>query len=220
MHKLIISLGLIFFATFLSGCEKDNYAAPSETISGTIQYNNMPVNVRNGRIELELWQEGFAQKIPVFTNQEGAFSAKVFPGNYRLVLVKGSYPWQAATDTLRVTAGSPNSNITVRPYYYISNPQISKSGNTVSGTFNLENVAKEKEIEYVAIYLSRNSIVDVNNQMAVARKNKADLAPMGQAQSISINVPDNLASSPNLYGRIGVKTMGVEELLYSPVVKL
>ena len=206
----------------MSGCEKDNYDAPSAKVTGQIMYQGKPVQVANGRIQLELWQTGFNRptKIPVYTNQEGNFSADVFNGTYKMVLLRGVGPWVPNSDTITVNLnGSANVDVPVTPYYIINNPQITKGSTSVTGTATIQNVANSNKIEYMAIYLSSTALVDVRNQLANARINAADLKPLTEVQTVSVNIPTSL-NGKEVYARIGVKTAGVEELIYSPVVKL
>lgn len=48
----------------------------------------------------------------------------------------------------------------------------------------------------------------------------ADIADMSQPVTLSVNVPGSMASKEAVYARIGVKTVGVAELLYSQPVKI
>lgn len=222
--KPIINISILLCTIFfITACEKDNYDPPNAFISGQIVYQEAPLQVRNGRIELELWQQGYPRlvKIPVYANQEGYFSANVFNGTYKLVLLRGVGPWAPNSDTININlSGTAEVTVPVVPYFTIENPQITKSGTSVTATCTINKVTASANIEYIGLYLSATQIVDVTNQQALVTKAAAALDPIPGSQTISINIPAHLVDKGYFYARIGVKTAGVEELIYSPVQKL
>ena len=110
---------------FLAGCsEYDNFDAPELTLSGKVVYQGKAVSVRNNGPQLELWQDGYPLKSPIYVymNQDGSFSSKLFAGQYKLVR-RADAPWlQQATDTIRVNlTENTNIDVPVTPYFTITN---------------------------------------------------------------------------------------------------
>lgn len=203
---------------FVIGCKKDNKEPPSAVISGRIMYQNQPLSVRSGGVELELWQYGYQlrNKIPVYVKQDGSFSAKVFGGNYKLTLLRGNGPWAEKTDSMDVQAGgSTNVDVTVDPYFIISNASYTRSNNVVTATFNLQRVNQSRALEAARLYIGQTTIVDQNNNSANVSKPAAQITDLTQPVTITANVPAALQAKASIFVRVGVKTNGVAELLYT-----
>lgn len=211
-------LNLLYIALllFVIGCKKDNKEPPSSVISGRIVYQNQPLSVRSGGVELELWQYGYQlrNKIPVYVKQDGSFSAKVFNGNYKLTLLRGNGPWAEKTDSIDVQGGS-NVDVTVDPYFIISNASFTRSNDVVTATFNLQQVNQTRTLEAARLYIGQTTIVDQNNNAANVSKPAAQITDLSQPVTITATVPAGLQSKSSIFVRVGVKTSGVAELLYT-----
>lgn len=202
----------------LASCKKDNREPPSSIITGKVLYNKQPLSVRSGGVEFELWQYGYQlrNKIPVYLNQDGSFTAKVFDGNYKLTLVKGNGPWVDKTDSIDVQVkGSANADVSVEPYFLVSNPTYQKSGTSVTATFNLQQVNAGKALEAARLYIGQTSVTDQNNNATNVSKAASAITDLSQPVTITATIPAALASKDYVYVRVGVKTAGVTELLYS-----
>lgn len=202
----------------LAGCKKDNKKEPDATITGRVVYQGQPLSVRSNGVQLELWQSGYAffTKIPVYVTQDGAFSAKVFDGTYKLTRLKGNGPWADQTDTITVTVkGNATVDVPVDPYFLVKGESFSRSGSTINATFNLQRVNTTKNLELVKIYIGRTVLTDQNFNDANAQKLAAAITDLTQPVTLSVNVPTALATSDYAYVRIGVKTVGVSEYVYS-----
>lgn len=210
-------------ASLFAGCEKDNYDAPSSTLTGRVVYQDQPLGVRSDGVQLELWQPGFQlfTKIPIYVAQDGTFSASLFDGNYKLTRLKGNGPWADNTDTINIEVrGGTTVDVPVDPYFVVRNVNIQRSGTAVNATFNLQRVNTTKNLEYVRLYLGQTLITDqVRNDASatIAGNTNPDLS---QPITMTLNVTGSLASKDFVFARIGVKTEGVAELLYSQPVKI
>ena len=82
----------------------------------------------------------------------------------------------------------------------------------------MQSVNTTRTLEAVRIYIGPNYILDQNNNSANAQK----LAPvvLTSPVSLSVAIPASLASENYIYARVGVKTTGVNELLYSASQKI
>ncbi|OIN56659.1 DUF3823 domain-containing protein [Arsenicibacter rosenii] len=219
----LIFPALMALAGLLTGCEKDNYAEPKATISGRVVYQNQPIGVRSNGVQLELWQRGYQlfTKIPVYVDQDGSFSATVFDGNYKLVRLRGNGPWVDNTDTIDVQVrGSATIDVPVQPYFTVANEKFQKAGTAITSTCKINQVLTTRAIERVTLYVGSTQFVDINNNAGNVSKAGADLADLTKELSFTMNIPSSVASKAYVYGRIGVKTVGVAEMLYSPVQKI
>lgn len=220
MKKILF--GWMGLAALLAGCAKDNYTPPSSSLKGRVVYQNQPVGVRSNGVQLELWQSGYQlyTKIPVYIDQDGSFSASLFDGEYKLVLLRGNGPWADNTDTLRVSVkGATQIDVPVQPYHTVSGETYKKSGTTFSATCRISKVVTTRAIERVTFYLGSTQFVDLNNNVAKADLTGAALADLGKDLSFTLPMPAGVNKN-YLYGRIGVKTVGVAEMLYSPVQEI
>jgi len=215
-----ITLGLVLT---LAGCAKDNYEPPTSVLSGRVVYNDQPVGVRSNGVQLELWQPGFQlyQKIPIYVAQDGTFSASLFDGDYKLIPLRGNGPWATKTDTINVQVrGSATVDVPVDPYFVIKNEKVQRNANTIDATFNLQQVNTSRKLERVNLYIGTTTIVDANNSGANAQMLASSITNLSQPVTLSINLPASLSSKSYVYARIGVKTEGVGELVYSAPVKI
>jgi hypothetical protein len=221
MKRKLFSLILILSVVLVS-CKKDNREPPKSTITGTIMYNKQPLSVKqsgsSGGVELELWQYGYQllNKIPVYVNQDGKFSAKVFDGNYKLTLVRDNGPWANRTDSINVVVkGSTDVDVTVDPYFLISNATFQRSGTIITATFNIAKINTTKALELARLYIGQTLITDQGNNATNVSKAAAAIPDLSVPVTISATVPASLATKDYVYVRLGVKAVGVNELLYT-----
>jgi hypothetical protein len=220
MKRLTITL-LAGLGLLAAGCAKDNIAPPSSQLSGRITFQNQALNVRGGgNVQLELWQRGefFRTKIPVYVAQDGTYSATLFDGDYKLTRLRDNGPWVNNTDSISVTvSGNTVVDVPVQPYFTIGAASIAQAGGTVTASFPVAKTGT-RDIEAATLYLGYTQFVDVSNQFAAATKFAPDLTNLSQPVGLSVAVP--AGTKGTVYARIGVKTQGVNELIYSPVQKL
>src|SRR4051794_8424106 len=217
MKSNLFSL-IILSLFFLASCKKDNKEPPSSTILGRVTFNKQPVGVRSNGVQVELWQYGYQlfSKIPVYINQDGTFSAKVFNGSYKLTLLNGNGPWTDKTDSIDVAVdGSVQVDVPVNPYFVIANESFQRNGKTITATFNLQNLNAGKPLELVRIYIGQTIITDQINNAASDQKTAAAITDLSQPITLSLTVPAALENKDIVFARVGVKTTGVSELLYS-----
>jgi hypothetical protein len=203
---------ILLIAILIAGCKKDNYEKPSSVLTGRVVYNKETLGLRSNGVQLELWQHGFElfTKIPVYVAQDGTFSASLFDGAYKLVLRQGNGPWKNNSDSLDVTVnGTTNIDVTVQPYFIIKNATFTKSATNITSVVTVESVNTGLPLESVSLYVGNTDIVDqVNNAGSVS------VVP-------DISAPVTLSiTSTAPFARVGVKTAGVAELVYSQVEKL
>lgn len=215
---IIIALGVM-----LTACEVDNYDPPKSTLEGRVVYQDQPIGVRSNGVQLELWQPGFDlfQKIPVYVAYDGSFSAALFDGDYKLVRLRGNGPWVDNTDTIDVQVrGNTVVDVPVEPYYVINSETFQTNGNTVSASFTIEQVNTTQELDRATLYIGTTAIVDVNNSSVNVSLNRDAITDLNAPVNLNIELPPNLSGRDYVFARIGVKTVGVEEMLYSPVQKI
>ena len=219
-HKiyLLISIVLIF-----TGCEIDNYEPPKSTITGQVIFEDNLINVRSNGVELELWQSGYQlyTKIPVYVNQDGTFSAKVFDGDYKLTMLRGA-PWVYSSDTINVTVkGNAQVNVQVNPYYTFENIEYTKGSNSeITADFNLRKITNQDNLEFVRLYVGKTTIVDQNINVANVTKTAASMSNLGETFSLKVTIPSSLAGKNYVFARMGVKVKDIPELLYSTPQKI
>jgi hypothetical protein len=217
--KTIKSCLVLLIGLAAASCEFDNFEEPRSTLSGRIVYNNEALGLRSNGVELELWQRGYDlfQKIPVYVAQDGTFSAVVFDGNYKMTLIRGNGPWMDRTDSIDVQVrGSKMIDVEVQPYYAINNPNISVNGSSISVTFTLEDTGAGRDLEYAAIFMGRTNLTDAVRNEGVHTIPSEDIT-FGTPMTVSVPIPANLSGRSEIFVRVGAKTAGVAELIYSQV---
>ena len=89
---------------------------------------------------------------------------------------------------------------------------------TLSATCAINKVVATANIDRVMLLLSKTSFVDeVNN---IARKDFSGMTAGNASLSMDLTGNANVASAKALYARIGVKTSGADQAIYSKVIKL
>jgi hypothetical protein len=221
--KLIYRILGLFLLLAFTSCEKDNLAPPTSTLTGKVIYNNQAVGVRSNGVQLELWQPGYPlrTKIPVYLNQDGTFSASVFDGSYRLSFVSGNGPWVVSRDSINVNVnGNTTVDVPVRPYYVVNNETITAEGSKILSSFGLEKIDDTRALQYVGLYIGTTAVLDnINNRQKVEIQ-AAAISSLTAPVKIEAGLSAALASREYVFARIGVKTAGVNELIFSPVVKI
>ena len=218
MKTYILSSIFLTLVVLLTGCEKDNYDPPKSILAGRVVYEGQPVGVRSTGVQLELWQRGFQlfSKIPVNVAQDGTFSAALFDGDYKLVRLRGNGPWLDNSDTINVQVkGSTMVDVPVVPHFIVKSESYQRNGNAVTATFNLQQINAGSKLERVNLYLGTTTIVDQNNNAALSELPAATITDLSQPISLTVTAPANLLNKGYGFARIGVKTEGVAERLYS-----
>lgn len=225
---------LFFSAVALFACEKDNYDPPGSVLSGSLVYNGDPIPLEFNQVPFQLFQYGFGKVGPVsnttFT-QDGTYSVLVFDGEYKFTMAQNQgpflWPKNAAgdSDTIVINLkGSQTRDIEVTPYYMIRNPQFSVASGVVTGTCSLEKIvtdANAKNIERVNLYINKTAFVsgNANYNIGSAVINGGAITDPANI-SMTVNVPAIVPAQSYVFARIGLKMAGVEDMIFSPVVKL
>ena len=207
---------------FLASCEYDNFDAPEFTLSGKVVYEGKTLGVRSNGTRLQLWQSGYPLRsaIDVFINQDGYFSAKLFPGHYKVTRL-GNSPWlQQATDSVALNiTGDMQFDMPVTPYMTITNETIQKVGTTISAQLTVNRVVPTANLEVVRLYLSKLILVDDLRNDGVTSANVANIV-LGSPTTLTANIPDNMKNLDYVYARVGVKSSSSGEYTYSKVQRI
>ena len=120
ISKIFSALLLVMIV--VTSCTKDNYDAPESMLTGKVVYEGEALQLRgNEAVRLFLYQRGYEKHDPieVFVNQDGAYSACLFDGEYQLITKSGNGPWsEEGRDTINViVSGNTVQNVEVVPYY-------------------------------------------------------------------------------------------------------
>ena len=239
-------LPLILLSAVLGGCKKDNREPPKSTLSGVVvvESSKQAVGVASNGVQLELWQYGYQlfQKIPVYIDQDGSFSAKLFDGKYKLVRLGGA-PWEAATDSIDIDLnGSATVEVPVKPFFTIGGETITfnAADTSVTAVFSVNRIDASKNADRVSFNIALTNFVDAqNNQIPIpaATNDKTPGANYLTAPT-TIKIPLNPARYPAsnqadlrhqlglalqrglLFARTGVRTTGVTQRFYTQVKEI
>jgi len=224
----IILLALI---TAVISCKKDNYDEPTSNLKGRVVYKGEPIQLEYNQVPFELYQPGFGKTGPIngFFTPDGNYSLMLFDGSYKFVVRNGQGPFiwkQTASntpDTMAITVnGSQTLDFEVEPYYMVRNPAITVAGRVVSGSFKAEKIitdTRAKNIETVALYVNKTMFVSKVDNIAVTTVAGSAVTDPNNIK-LDVTVPAIVPTQNYVFARIGVKTAGVEDWIFSPVVKL
>jgi hypothetical protein len=224
--KLYISIALLI--TGISACEKDNLKEPTSILTGRVTFQGQPVGVRQvgtgtAGVIYDIFQPGYAFFTPIPLNiaQDGSFKATLFDGDYKIVRRNtASGPWVDKTDTINVSLkGSASVDIPVEPFFVIKNASFTKNGTDVSVTFTVEkNGTHTNTVEVAKLFLGRYYLMDIGNGSAVTKD--ATGLTLGQPVTVTQAIPAPIAGDDFIFARVGVKTKGITEYLYTSSTKI
>lgn len=244
--SLLLLLG---FMGSISSCQKDNYDAPKTKFTGHLVYKGTPIQIKNNGLDVnkqgfsavyfELWQDGFGKSAPidVYLNQDGSFSALLFNGEYKLIIPPGQGPFlsiantETGSDTIPLSLnGNKEMDIEVMPYYMVDKADFTVGADSVvSAAASVSKIITDnraKDIEYVGLYVNRTSFVDEDNNIAFKTIQGADIADLSNI-TLSAKIPKDIsggnigiADQNYFFARVGVKIAGVDDMIFSDIVKV
>ena len=221
MKKIMKATVLLAGAWLMQGCGLDNYDEPEAQFFGRVTYQGEPLQLRHGSIKFDLEQDSYelGDKIEVAIAQEGTFAARIFPGEYRFVPRPGNGPWTDDCQPVEFTIkGGKQLDFEVVPYYLLRNSNITLSGNTLNGVCSVKSIAGGKAIEAMTLFVGKTRFVDDRGGRSVVTSNFEQ--PAEGVNNISVNIKEIVDKYPVLYARIGLKIHGVDERIYTEIVKI
>ncbi|GAA0562294.1 DUF3823 domain-containing protein [Chitinophaga japonensis] len=224
---------LLLISCFLlsGGCKKDNYDPPAAQLTGRIVYNGEPVNVEYNQVSYQLYQFGFGKVGPIegTFNQEGVYSQVLFNGEYKFIIPNGQGPFRwkqtgaGAPDSVTINIqGNQTLDMEVTPYYLIRSPQLTAGNNKVTATCSIEQIitdASARDLESVSLYVNKTQFVSGADNIESATLSAADIADPDNV-TLQVTVPAMTPAQDYVYARIGLKIAGVEDRIFSPLVRL
>lgn len=224
---------IAILALMLAGtsCKKDNYAAPSVTLKGSLVYKGTPIGVEYNQVPFELYQTGYKGNAPITGtfDQDGNYSVLTFAGNYKFTMKPGQGPFEwkelasGARDTLAIALNSSQVvNIEVTPFYMVSNAKIAASGGQITANFAIDKIitdATAHDIESVGLYVNKTQFVSRVDNAAKTEIAGSSITNMSSV-SISVGTPNFTVTQNYVYARVGIKIAGVEDMIFSPVTKV
>ena len=225
MNKIIIGIAALCL-TFAS-CEKDNYDGPDSGLTGRF------IDAESGQLveqdiirgtQIEIIEHGYDPVTPQYliVKTDGTYeNSMLFSNTYTVKPVRGNFINVEAQE-VQIT-GKTTLDFTVTPYIRITNANISRSGDKVRATFNIEqNVINN--VKKIGLYAHQDARVGEPMRQVAAEQQLNAVADPAHQYSLEIDVPSNssvLKSGRAYYFRIGALIdVGEAKLNYAPAVKL
>ncbi|OQP45574.1 hypothetical protein A4H97_32235 [Niastella yeongjuensis] len=227
--KSNINYMLLLLTIAAASCKKDNYDPPGSKLSGHVVYKGEALGLEYDQVKFEVYQGGFGKTGPIDAvfSPDGTYSMLLFNGEYKFIIPNGQGPFKwkqtaaGAPDTTFITMqGSQVLDIEVTPFYMIRNPQLTASGGKVAGTFKIEKIitdASARDVEEVSLYINKTAFVSPANNVAVKTMTGSDITDPNNV-NLSVAVPS--LTQNYVFARIGLKIAGVEDRIFSPMVKI
>ena len=231
MKKLFQYIPLLILSASVFSCKKDNYSPPGSYLTGHLVYNGDTIQLERNQVPFQIYQYGFGKtgSIDGTFAQDGSYSEVLFDGTYKVIIPIGQGPFlsnvtsSGTPDTVEVSLkGSQTVDIKVTPYYMIRNAQISASGGNASATFKVEKIvtdANAKDIERVSLYINKTQFASGGDNIAKTDMAGGDITDPNNI-SLSVAIPTLTPSQSYIYGRVGVKIANVEDMIFSPLIKI
>jgi hypothetical protein len=220
-------------AAMTFSCEKDNYAPPSDMLSGSLLYKGDSIYVERNSVHFQIYQYGFGKVGPVSTDetfaQDGSYSAALFNGSYKLMIPSGDGPFMwpktasGTPDSVSIDLqGNKTVDLEVTPFWMVRNAAIAASGGNVNATFKAEKIvtdANAKDIERVSLYINKTQFVAGSNSIAHTDLNGIDITDLNNI-SMSVAIPSMTPTQNYVFARVGIKLIGVEDMIFSPLMQV
>lgn len=231
MQNYIGRVILMVICVAAVSCKKDNYAAPGSTLNGRIVYKGESIGVEYDKVPFQVFQYGFGKTGPINGTfaPDGTFSLLLFNGEYKFTIPndQGPFRWkqtaQGQPDTVTINLnGSQTADMEVLPYYMIRTPQLTVASGKLSATFAIEKIITDgtaKNIEQVTLYLNKTVIVSGTDNLGSASINGGDITDPLHV-NLQVDIPTIVPTQQYVFARIGLKIAGVEDRIFSPLVKL
>ena len=237
-NKIITLLMMVLTSAsivLIASCSKelDNRKYPQSRISGSFLYNGQPVTIMGtasdagGSNMLQLTQNDpsrfIAGNIRMFAKGDGTFTILTYDGDYTLNVTPGKGPWQqppAATFTLK---GEAKVDFNVTPYYWMSDYKSTFVDSVFTATFKLEKIVPTANLERVVIYFGTTIITDITSKQAervIPGIVPGNVTVSFNLKNLTTAEKVTLRNTGTTYASVGVKTVGVSDLLYSKVTAL
>jgi hypothetical protein len=215
-----------------AACSKDNYKAPASVLNGRLMYKGDSIGVERKQVPLQLYQYGFGKVGPIngTFSQEGVYSFSLFDGDYKLIIPNGQGPflWQVNgsgnPDSISVSVkGNQTLDLEVTPYYMIKNVTFAGADSIVTANFTVTKVINDpalaKDVERVTLYVNKTEYVSGADNIAATDKGGADITDPDHV-SLNVKVPVTFPAQNYVYARVGLKIAGVEDMIFSSVMKV
>lgn len=235
----IITLLMTMFAfasiVLITSCNKelDNRKYPTSRISGAFLYNGQPVTIMGtasdagGSNMLQLTQNDperfIAGNIRMFAKGDGTFTILTYDGNYTLNVTPGKGPWQQPPAKTFDLKGEATVNFDVTPYHWMSNYTSTFVDSVFTAKFKLEKIVPTANLERVVIYFGTTIITDITSKQAeraFTNTGLGDITVSFNLKNLTAAEKVALRNTGTTYASVGVKTVGVSDLLYSKTVAL
>lgn len=222
---------LLAFVLGTAACKKDNYEAPASTLSGRIMYNNEEIGLEYNQVPIELYQPGFGKvgAISAPISQEGKYAALLFDGDYKMIIPasQGPFQWRENTagvrDTLAVKmSGSQTLDLQATPYFMIRSATYTVNGKVVTASFRADQIItgpNAKTIERINLYINKTQFVSGADNISTAEIAGSAITNPA-AITLNARVPAISPVQNYVFVRIGLKILGVEDMIFSPLQKL
>lgn len=235
--RLITNYIFVFIISVLVfSCKKDNYDPPTSSLSGKLTYKGETFGVEKNQVSFEIYQFGFGKVGPVADGgsttfaQDGTYSALLFDGDYKFIIPNGQGPfmWKKTSagnaDSISVTMrGSQVIDLEVTPYYMFRSPVITVASGRVNAAFKLEKIIVDavngKGIDNVVLYVNNTQFTSNDNNKAAASIAGSAITDLNNI-NLSVAIPSVTPTQNYMYARLGLKISGVEDRIFSPLVKL
>jgi len=222
----------LFLVCTAAACSKDNYKAPASILKGRLMYKGDSIGVERNQVPLQLYQYGFGKvgAINGDFSQEGLYSFSLFDGDYKLIIPNGQGPFLWKTDangnpdSLAVTLrGSQTLDLEVTPYYMLRGATFTGGSGAVTANFSVIKViadpAVAKDVERVTLYINKTQFVSGADNIASTDIAGADITDPDHV-TLNVTVPATYPTQNYVYARVGLKIAGVEDMIFTPVVKV
>ncbi|NOW94253.1 DUF3823 domain-containing protein [Mucilaginibacter sp. SG564] len=214
-----------------AGCKLDNVKPPSIKLTGQLMYKGSPIGVEYNQVPFQLYQTGYKGNTPITGtfDQDGAYSVLTFSGNYKFTIQPGQGPFQwkelpsGGRDTINIAlTGDQTVNIEVTPYYMVRNAQIVAANGKINANFSIEKIitdATAKNIQTVSLFVNKTQFVSPSDNAAKVDLDGGAITDLSNL-SLSVNIPSFPVTQNYVYARVGIRIAGVEDMIFSPVVKV
>ena len=214
--------GILLFGLVLAfaGCKKDSETPPGLLLDGHLTYKGKPLGFKAAEVVLDLYQPGYAllTALPCRVDQDGAYAAQLFAGNYKMAFRRNVAPFNDITDSIAINVtGNQSQNFEVVPFFFVNEPVYTVKGDSLFATVSIEKITTTRALEKVGLYISSSHYCDA----IYATGGKGEIAatdiPNLNTVTIKAKLTPAIVQQKYFFARVGAKTTGLNAQNYSQV---
>lgn len=220
MNKYKYGIILLSLMLAFAGCKKDSETPPGLRLEGNLTYKGKPLGFKAAEVILDLYQPGYAllTSLPCRVDQDGAYAAQLFAGDYKMAFRRNVAPFNDINDSIPIKlTGNQSLNFEVVPFFFVNEPVYTIKDDSLFATVSIEKITTSRTLERVGLYISSSHYCDAIYSTGGKGEIVATDIPNLNTVTIKAKLTPAIVQQKYFFARVGAKTTGLNAQNYSQV---